>query len=76
MVKRMMSESLEKKLDEETKEKSCCGKSKGDDRILNGDKKATGNGNNSTESSLPCEDRGNYITKDEDNFSVMINGSY
>lgn len=71
-----MSESLEKKLDEETKGKSYCGKSEGDDRILNEDKKATGNGNSSTESSVPCEDRGDYITKDEDNFSIMINGSY
>ena len=74
MVKGKMSGNFERK--EDLKDKSCSYKPKRDDKILKEDKPVTGYDKNKIDSSVPFQDQKNYITKDEDNFSTMINGSY
>ena len=71
-----MSERLGKKLDEGSKEECCSGNQKNvvkiseEDKVIGNDSKIGG------ENSVTLQDQEKYIAKDEDNFSVMINGSF
>ena len=76
LVKGKMSESLGKKLDEGSKEECCSGNQKNVVKISEEDKVIGNDSKIGRENSVTLQDQEKYIAKNEDNFAVMINGSF
>ena len=72
-----MSENVGKKLDDHSKEERCSDDVKKREKSLKDDEDVGNDRKNEAVNPVPSsEDQSKYITRDEDYFSVMINGSF
>ena len=69
-----MSDNVKKKLDDDSKKEPNVNNGKNAEKTLKEDE-AVGNDKKS-DNPVASEDQTKYITKDEDNVSTMINGSF
>ena len=71
-----MSDNVKKKLDDDSKKEPCVSNANNVEKILKEDEAVRNDKKNERDYPVASEDQATYITKDEDDYSIMINGSF